>query len=152
VGAGYLFDTNILLRLTRRGDPPHTLIQQAVRQLLGHDANLCYCPQNIVELWNVLTRPADRNGFGLTIGETEEEVRLIERHFTLLPDSEQIYPVWRRLVNEYGVHGKQVHDARLVASMRVNSLAHLLTLNGADFHRYSDIITVVHPGELMTSK
>jgi predicted nucleic acid-binding protein len=101
VGAGYLFDTNILLRLTRRGDPSHTLIQHAVRQLLQQDASLYYCPQNIAELWNVLTRPMDRNGFGLTIRETEEEVRLIERHFTLLPDSDQIYPLWRRLVNEY---------------------------------------------------
>ncbi len=151
MGAGYLFDTNILLRLTRRGDPSHTLIQYAVRQLLQQDASLYYCPQNVVELWNVLTRPIERNGFGLTIGETEEEVRLIERHFTLLPDSEQIYPVWRRLVNEYGVHGRQVHDARLVAAMRVNGLAHLLTLNRTDLLRYSDI-TVVHPEELTTSK
>jgi predicted nucleic acid-binding protein len=151
VGAGYLFDTNILLRLSRRGDSSHTLIQHAVRQLLEQNASLYYCRQNIAEFWSVLTRPVDRNGFGLTIGETDEEVRLIERHFTLLPDSEQIYPVWRRLVNDYGVHGKQVHDARLVASMLVNRLAHLLTLNGADFRRYSDI-TVLHPGDLVTPK
>jgi predicted nucleic acid-binding protein len=151
VEAGYLFDTNILLRLSRRGDSSHTLVQHAVRHLLQQDASLYYCPQNIVELWSVLTRPVDRNGFGLTVAETEAEVQLIESHFTLLPDSEQIHPVWRRLVNDYGVHGRQVHDARLVASMRVNGLAHLLTLNRADFLRYSDI-KVVHPDELRTSK
>ena len=140
----YLFDTNILLRLTRPGDPTHTLIQRAIRQLLRENASLTYCPQNIVELWNVLTRPIDRNGFGLSSGEAEEEVRLIEREFTLLPDTEQIHPIWRRLVNDHGVRGRQVHDARLVAAMRAHGLSHLLTLNRADFLRYGDI-TIVDP-------
>ncbi len=143
---GYLFDTNILLRLTRRGDPAHTLIRRAIRLLLQQNASLYYCPQNIAELWNVLTRPTDRNGFGLSIGEAEEEVRLIERGFALLPDNEQIYPLWRRLVNDHGVRGRQVHNARLVATILVHGLSKLLTLNRSDFDRYSDI-TVVEPRE-----
>jgi predicted nucleic acid-binding protein len=145
--AGYLFDTNILLRLARRGDATHALIQHGIRELLRRDAGLYYCPQNIAELWSVLTRPVDRNGFGLSLAETEEEVRLIEREFTLLPDNEMIYPTWRRLVNDYGVRGRQVHDARLVAAMRVHGLSNLLTLNRSDFVRYGGII-VVDPGEL----
>ena len=145
---GYLLDTNILLRLTRRGDPVHTLIQGAVRLLLQQDASLYYCPQNIVELWSVLTRPTDQNGFGLLIDEAEEQVRLIERDFTLLPDNEQIHAVWRHLVNSYGVHGKQVHDARLVAVMHVHGLSKLLTLNRPDFSRYKDII-VVDPSQVI---
>jgi predicted nucleic acid-binding protein len=99
-----------------------------------------------VEIWNVLTRPVGRNGFGLTISETEEEVRLIERDFTLLPDNGQIHLIWRRLVSDYAVHGRQVYDARLVATMRVHGLANLLTLNRTDFLRYTDI-TAVDPGE-----
>jgi hypothetical protein len=44
VGAGYLFDTNIVLRLTRRGDSLHAVVQYAVRQLLEQNAILYYCP------------------------------------------------------------------------------------------------------------
>jgi predicted nucleic acid-binding protein len=146
VGTGYLFDTNILLHLTRRDHRSHTLIQHAIRQILQQDASLFYCPQNIVEFWSVMTRPTDRNGFGLSITEAEEEVRLIEREFAFLPDNEQIHPVWRRLVNDHGVRGRQVHDARIVAAMHVHGLSHLLTLNRADFVRYAGI-TVIDPGE-----
>jgi hypothetical protein len=67
----------------------------------------------------------DRNGFGLSIAEAEEEVRLIEREFGFLPDNRQIHAVWRRLVYDHGVRGRQVHDARLVAVMRVYGLSHL---------------------------
>ena len=60
---GYLFDTNILLRLSRSGDLGRTLIECAIHSLLQQSATLFYCPQNIVE----------------SIGEAECEVRLIER-------------------------------------------------------------------------
>jgi predicted nucleic acid-binding protein len=144
MAAAYLFDTNTLLRLTRRGDPSHTLIQKAVRELLNQNVSLYYCSQNIVELWNVLTRPLERNRFGLSIVETETEVRLLERDVALLPDNDRIHPIWRRLVSDYGVRGRQVHDARLVAAMCSYGLTQLLALNRADFLRYREI-TAVHP-------
>jgi hypothetical protein len=51
-------------------------------------------------------------------------------------------------VRQYDVVGRAVHDAQLVASMLVNGITHILTLNGADFQRYVAEITVVHPREL----
>jgi predicted nucleic acid-binding protein len=42
------------------------------------------------------------------------------------------------------VSGAQVHDARLIASMKVYGITHLLTFNADDFTRYLDI-TVVDP-------
>jgi predicted nucleic acid-binding protein len=149
VAAAYLFDTNILLRLIRRGDSSHALIQQAVRELLNQNVSLYYCSQNIVELWNVLTRPLERNGFGLSIVETETEVRLLERDFTILPDNDRIHHIWRRLVSDYSVRGRQVHDARLVAAMCSYGLTQLLTLNRADFLRYREI-TAFQPAEIST--
>ena len=76
----YLVDSNVLLRLLQRNDPHHSTIRQAVRSLLARGDELCCAPQNIVELWNVSTRPATaRGGFGLTTAETDRRVRLIER-------------------------------------------------------------------------
>jgi predicted nucleic acid-binding protein len=151
VATGYLFNTNILLRLTRRGSSSHAVIQGAIGQILRQDVSLFCCPQNVVELWNVLTRPIDRNGFGLSIAEAEEEVRLIEREFGFLPDNRQIHAVWRRLVYDHSVRGRQVHDARLIAVMRVYGLSHLLTLNRSDFVRY-DGITIIDPNDLTASE
>ncbi len=136
----YLVDSNVLLRLLQRNDPHHSTIRQAVRTLLSRGDELCCAPQNIVEVWNVSTRPATaRGGFGLTTAETERRLRLIERLFTVLDKTPAVYPEWRRLVVGHSVMGVQVHDARIVAVMNVHGITHLLTLNGADFARYAGI-------------
>jgi predicted nucleic acid-binding protein len=147
----YLVDTNVLLRLLQRNDPHHSTIRQAVRSLLAHGDELCCAPQNIVELWNVSTRPATaRGGFGLTTAETDRRVRLIERVFTILEETPSVYPEWRRLVVDYSVSGVQVHDARIVALMNVHAVTHVLTLNASDFSRYAGIVAV-SPDEIVAA-
>ena len=142
-----LVDTNILLRIARRSDPQHKLIDAALAKLALAGTTLNYTHQNIAELWNAMTRPAARNGFGLTVVEAEREVRVIEAGMSLLPDSEAVYQEWRRIVVQYAVLGVQVHDARLVAAMRVHGVERILTLNVTDFSRYNGI-TVVHPSSV----
>jgi predicted nucleic acid-binding protein len=145
--ASCLIDTNILLRIARRSDPHHQLLDTALARLEGQGSTLHYTHQNIAELWNVMTRPVARNGFGLSVPEAEREVRLIEAGMTLLPDGEPVYREWRRIVVQHGVLGVQVHDARLAASMYVHGVNHILTLNVADFSRFSGIVAI-HPASL----
>jgi predicted nucleic acid-binding protein len=145
----YLVDTNVLLRLLQRNDPNYSTIRQAVRILIGRGDELCCAPQNLVEFWNVCTRPATaRGGFGLTVAETDRRIRLIERIFTILEETPAVYPKWRRLVVDNSVSGVQVHDARIVSMMVVHSITHILTLNSADFSRYTGI-TSVSPDEIL---
>jgi hypothetical protein len=75
----------------------------------------------------VATRPAPKNGFGLTPAEADRQLRILERIFSLLPDASTGYEEWRRLVVAFSVSGVQVHDARLVATMKVNAVTHILT-------------------------
>jgi predicted nucleic acid-binding protein len=139
----YLVDTNILLRLLQRNDPNYSTVRQAVRILTARGDELCYTPQNIVEFWNVCTRPStSRGGFGLTIAETDRRVRLIERIFTILEETPAVYPEWRRLVVDNSVMGVQVHDARIVSMMNIHGITHVLTFNGADFSRYTGITSI----------
>jgi predicted nucleic acid-binding protein len=145
--ASCLVDTNILLRMTRRSDPQHQLVDTALAQLAGQGTILHYTHQNISELWNAMTRPLARNGFGLTVVEADREVRVVEAGMSFLPDNAAVYREWRRIVLELGVLGVQVHDARLAAAMYVHRVSHILTLNVTDFNRFSSI-TVVHPGAL----
>jgi predicted nucleic acid-binding protein len=145
-----LIDTNILLRIFRQDDPQYELVGIALDELDSRGEESCFSLQNIAEFWNVCTRPAERNGYGLSIADTNEFVEYIERTMTFLPDSEQVYWAWRRLVIEHNIRGVQVHDARLVAVMRAYGLDRILTLNQQDFLRYPGI-NAVHPSQIQTS-
>lgn len=68
--------------------------------------------------------------------------------FAFLPDRPEVFAEWLQLVQSYRISGKQVHDARLVAVMRPHGLTHLLTLNGADFARFAEVVAV-HPHEVL---
>src|SRR5258708_28613695 len=94
--ASCLVDTNILLRITRRSDPQHKVVDTALARLAGQGSTLHYTHQNIAELWNAMTRPVVRNGFGLTAVEAEREVQAIESGLSLVPDSEDGYRWLRR--------------------------------------------------------
>jgi predicted nucleic acid-binding protein len=143
----YLADTNVLLRLVQRNDPDHRSIRVALRDLRGRGEEIFFAPQNLVEFWCVCTRPTSANGFGLSIPETDRRARIIERLFTVLPDGPGVLAEWRRLVVAHAVSGVQVHDARLVALMRVHGVANLLTFNTGDFDRYPGI-QAVRPGDI----
>ena len=133
----YLVDTNVLIRLADRRDPRHQLVRTALRRLRRAGHQLQVSPQNCVEFWNVATRPAAQNGFGLKPTDADRLLKLIERLFPLLPDSPLVYSEWRGLVVDYEVSGVQVHDARLVAIMKTHGVTHILTFNPTDFSRYT---------------
>lgn len=143
----YLLDTNILLRLSKRDSPEFPTIRTALKSLAQNDTRLCYTSQNLIEFWNVATRPIDRNGYGLSTQEADEAARHIEKVFVLLPDSETIHHEWRKLVVTYGVAGAKVHDARLIAAMIAHGVSYILTFNSRDFSRYAGI-TAVHPNDV----
>ena len=143
-----LVDTNILLRSAQ---PNHPLCSQgtyAVSKLLRQKDSVFFCPQNIAEFWNVATRPADRNGLGLSHEEVSREVASIEESLTLLPDVPAVYAAWKRIVHGYKVQGVRVYDARLVAVMSVYAVETILSFNSADFTRY-DLVTALHPASLL---
>jgi predicted nucleic acid-binding protein len=79
--ASCLVDTNILLRMTRRTDPQHKVVDTALAQLAGQGSTLHFTHQNIAELWNAMTRPIARNGLGLTAAEAERSLRCIQTAF-----------------------------------------------------------------------
>jgi predicted nucleic acid-binding protein len=142
-----LADTNILLRVLQRGDPNHEIIRAALRKLKLQGESIHYISQNLVEFWRVCTRPKSANGLGMTIPESDHWAKVVERIFRLAPDRPEVHEEWRRMVVVHRVSGVQVHDARIVAAMRVNGITDLLTLNVADFRRYPGI-TAIHPRDV----
>ena len=142
-----LLDSNVLLRWNIRTAPQSQLVIRAVDLLLASGALPCYTSQNLGEFWNVLTRPLDRNGFGLTPQEADRRARMIENKIPLLPDDPAVHLVWRRLLVANAISGVQVHDARIAAAMNVHGVKRILTLNTRDFARFPSI-EAIHPEQV----
>ena len=140
----YLVDSNVLIRWVRRESAEYSVIVGAVSRLAESGSIPCYTSRNLGELWNVLTRPADRNGYGLTPAEADRRAREIESSLQLLKESPETHDVWRRLLVDHAVSGAQVHDARIVAAMHVHRVQRILTFNTRDFTRFPGI-EAVHP-------
>ena len=114
----------------------HNQTVAAIDTLNARRERATIAPQNLIELWNVATRPAEKNGLGFTLEQTKAEVARLKRLFIFLPDTKAIFPIWERLVETYEVKGAKVHDTRLVAFMLVHRLSHILTFNVKDFRRF----------------
>jgi len=118
----YLVDSNVLLRWVKPDHSDYPAIASATDAILRSNGVLCYTSQNVAEFWNACTRPVDRNGYGLSPQDTDRRARFFEEKLRLLPDSLAVHEEWRTLLVTHGVSGVQVHDARLVAAMRVHSV------------------------------
>ena len=150
-GDACLLESNILLRISKSNDPHHPVIVRALKTLVGRGVRLCYTSQTLAEFWNASTRPLDKNGFGLSVGQTDRLARVIERDFEFLPDSHETHARWRTLFVAHNVQGVQVHDARLASSMYVHGVAQLLTINVRDFRRFGGL-HVMHPADVIEVK
>ncbi|MEO7272584.1 MAG: PIN domain-containing protein [Vicinamibacterales bacterium] len=122
----------------------HRSAREAIARLTKAGDRICVASQNLVELWAVCTRPVESNGLGLRPAQAERVISRVESLVFRLPDLDEIYSEWRRLVVVHEVSGKKTHDTRLVAAMIVHRVALVLTFNVDDFGRYPGI-TVIHP-------
>jgi predicted nucleic acid-binding protein len=143
-----LVDTKILLRSVQPNHPLFSQATHAVTRLIRQNDAVFFCAQNIAEFWNVATRPADRNGLGLSPEEVLQEVSSIEKALTLLPDVPAIYSAWKQNVAAHKVRGVKVYDARLVAVMGVYGVESVLTFNSTDFERFTNV-RALHPSSLV---
>jgi predicted nucleic acid-binding protein len=145
----WLFDTSVLIRSVQVGTPRHSLALQAAIALESRKEVLCIVPQNFVEFWAVATRPKEANGLGFSIDDTRNEIGRLKLLFVLENEDETVFENWEGLVEKYAVSGKPTHDARIVAAMQTHNIENLLTFNVADFKRYSPIINVFAPEDVI---
>ncbi len=143
-----LVDTNILLRSVQPNHPLCSQATHAVTKLIRQKDAVFFCPQNIAEFWNVATRPAERNGLGMSPEEALQEVSNIEKSLTLLPDVPAIYTAWKQIVAAHKVKGVKVYDARLAAVMSVYAVENVLTFNSVDFERFTNV-RAIQPSSLV---
>jgi predicted nucleic acid-binding protein len=140
----HLVDTNVLLRSVQHASPAYRYARSAIVTLLRRGDRLCIVPRNMAEFWSVATRPAEKNGLGLSLPQADWYVSRLEAILTLLNDTPAMHREWRSLVVAHAVAGPRVYDARLVAAMTVYGITSILTFSGDDFKRYPGV-HVIHP-------
>ncbi|AKV65457.1 MULTISPECIES: type II toxin-antitoxin system VapC family toxin [Microcystis] len=146
--AKYLFDTNILLRLSDRISANYALARDATYILIEQGHKCCLTSQIIIEFWVVATRPTEVNGLGWTPERTKNQINQFLTRFTVLEETPEIFPLWFQLVTDYNIKGKRTHDIRLLAVMKAHSITHLLTFNPDDFVPLPNII-ILQPQDLL---
>ena len=124
-GVACLLDTDVATRRILANDPQYPTARNATRALRRQGEKLYITPQNLIEFRSLFTRPITANGLGRTADEASAQIRRIERLFPLLPDTPAIYPLWKTLVANHSVVGRQVYDARLVAVMLAHGVTHI---------------------------
>lgn len=147
----YLLDSNILIYLSHGGSPHRPVTLSSLSKLHATASNLVVCPQSIVEMRAVLTRPATSpNGVGMTAADATAEIATHLKMFAMIPDTLAVFVTWRMLTDSTGTLGKQNHDARMLSAAIAGGCTHLLTFNDADFQRYLPFtsVKIVNPSQL----
>ncbi|HOB74809.1 MAG TPA: PIN domain-containing protein [Phycisphaerae bacterium] len=146
-----LVDANVLLRLIQIGHPHQQPALDAIALLRRRDREqFVTCSQALYEMYAVCTRSVDAPypGLGLTPAAAMTQVEAAERQFGLEPEPISLLGRWKDIVVRYGVVGKSVHDARLVALMVERQIPKLLSFNDSHFTRYAEI-TVLNPFDVL---
>ena len=133
----YLLDTGVLLRLANEVDAQHDVVTNAVELLASQRQKLFTTNQNIAEFWNVATRPTSENGLGRSVDVVAKSIQsIVQPICTVLREHSNHFVELKRLLEAHQIVGKQVHDARLVASMLTWKVDRILTLNEKHFKRF----------------
>ncbi len=141
-GARIFFDTNIVLRLLNQTLSQHDEVTLLVERVKDHYAEIWISRQVMREYLVQVTR----TGFldePLSISTIKTHIATMVETFTIADETEAVTDMLLDLLATYPTGGKQIHDANLVATMLVNQIDTLLTLNVSDLQRFADRIRVL---------
>lgn len=135
-------DTNILIRATNQQAPFHKECRDILGSLWDQGAVLYMSNQVIREYIANVTRPQTYS-IALPIEDVLAQVNDFYKSFQILPDTPPLLNTLLALIRDVPTGGKQIHDANIVATMIVNDIDTLLTLNVVDFKRFENRIKII---------
>jgi predicted nucleic acid-binding protein len=134
-------DTNVLIYASRERAPQHGSAVELLRRVAREGGPTWISRQVIREYLASVTRPQPSEP-ALTPEQAVADVRRLMRNFFVADESEAMTEHLVNLVRRFGVKGRQIHDANIVATMLVNGIHRLLTFNVADFRRFEPLIVL----------
>jgi len=136
-------DTNVLLRATHSSLEAHTVAAAYLSQRQREGTELWISRQVIREYLVQVTRPGlfERPLSGSAAAVLATELLSL---FRIADDDVDVTGQLLRLMREYPVGGKQVHDANIIATMLACGVDQLVTMNYSDMQRFSPLVDVIH--------
>jgi predicted nucleic acid-binding protein len=129
-------DTNILLAATDTSLSDH---QQAFALINSHEKILAANGQVLREYMDVATSSLESNGFGMNPKDVCNNITQFRLRIILLEESPSVSRILQRLVEQYSLKGKRIHDANIAATMLAYGLTTLATLNPRDFQLFEGL-------------
>ena len=141
-GGKVFVDTNVLLRGTIEQFPLYKEARRLLDSYFTNGVELWISRQIIREYMVQSTRPQTVT-YPMQIGDLEERLLTMQMVFRIADETAEVTAQLLQLLKQYPTGGKQVHDANIVATMLVNGVDTLLTMNVVDFQRFQDRITLI---------
>jgi len=142
VGDVLFLDTNVLLTATDESRLQHSAARRAISEANMNGIHFGLSGQILREYLTVATRPIAANGLGLSVGDALENCAQFSKRALFYDETEEVAFRLRELIAVSGMHGKQIHDVNVVATMLTHGLRKLLTANVKDFESFTDIEVV----------
>jgi len=129
-------DTNILSYLVNEDSHFHRKIVSAFKRASGR-YELWTSRQVLREYAVVMTR-RDIMEKPLSPKEVISDIKKWQTILRIADENEDVTKALLELIGTHQVKGKRIHDANIVASMKVNSIGRLWTMNVHDFQGITD--------------
>lgn len=134
-------DTNILIYANVATAPLHEAAIKSLQDAYQAKRPLWISRQVLREFIAARTRP-QTFAQPSTPDVVVERVRYLEARFQVADDTAAVTEQLVKLMGDFRIGGKQVHDANIVASMLAYDIPCLLTHNTKDFERFADLIEI----------
>lgn len=139
-GDALFVDTNILVYANVIETPLHGQSLAAINTAHQAGRTIWISRQVIREYLVTMTRPqAFQN---LPKGTVLEQIEQFIERFQVADDTAVVTGQLVKLMRDFKIGGKQVHDANIVATMQAHGVPALLTHNTKDFERFGDAIRI----------
>lgn len=137
-------DTNVLIYSTVSGNSWHQQARQWLATLQGKGLHLCVTTQILREYLVVLTQGTVFEK-SFSVDQVLAQIETLLPNLTVLDEPLAAADLLRVLVRRYQIHGKQIHDANIIAVMLTHGVHRLATYNQADFQRFDEIALEAMP-------
>lgn len=133
-------DTNVLVYANVIETPLHEQALAAIHAAHQAGRTIWISRQVIREYLATMTRPQVFEN--LPKATVLEQVDQFTECFHVADDSAAVTGQLIKLMEDYEIGGKQVHDTNIVATMQAYGIPALLTHNTKDFKRFVDVIRI----------
>ena len=134
-------DTNILIYANVLTAPFHEQALSAIKSAHQAEQPLWISRQVLREFVAARTRP-QTFAQPSTPDVVIKRVRYLEEQFQVADDTAAVTDQLIKLMGDFKIGGKQVHDANIVATMLAYDIPCLLTHNVKDFRRFGEVIRI----------